>query len=235
MMTTLLRRHPEQYLQKNRFYFGIYSTFVLSDHLIHIVTKLTPGLCELDLGISESFLRKLELGRGDACFGDDDDDIVSRTPPNNYARAHTTHYFKSTPSYAEVRALGVLASPFHVQLALFLMFIRCCASGFRSVKTFLAAPAFCTVFTAFSYYPTTCGLAVSFLSSLKYKCGGCVLPNNSVSLNDTPSPHFHTSTKRRKKNASFNPNTILRGPELVPEKAFSTTTVQCIQVRNLTA
>ena len=86
-------------------------------------------------------------------------------------RADTTHYFKSTPSYAEVwalgRALGVLASPFHIQLALFLMFIRCCASGFRSVKSFLAAPAFCTVFTAFSYYPATCGLAVSSLSSLK--------------------------------------------------------------------
>ena len=81
--------------------------------------------------------------------------------------ARTTHYFKSTPSYAEVWALGVLASPFHVQLAVFLMFIGCCASGARSVKTFLAAPAFCTVFTAFSYYPITCGLAVSSLSSLK--------------------------------------------------------------------
>ena len=87
MMTTLLRKHPEQYLQKNRFLLGIYSTFVLSDHLIHIVTKLTFGLCELDLGISESFLRRLELGRGDACFGDDDD-IVLRTPRTICAHAH---------------------------------------------------------------------------------------------------------------------------------------------------
>ena len=34
-------------------------------------------------------------------------------------------------------------------------------------KAFLAAPACCTVFTAFSYYPTTCGLAVSLPSSLQ--------------------------------------------------------------------
>ena len=118
---------------------GIYNTFVLSDHLIHIVTKLTSGLCELDLGIAESFLRKLELGRGDACFGDDDD-IVLRTPRTICAHTpHTTSNVKSTPSYAEVWALGVWASPFHVQLALFLMFIRCCASGFRSVKNLLGS------------------------------------------------------------------------------------------------
>ena len=47
---------------------GIYNTFVLSDHLIHIVTQLASGLCELDLGISESFLRKLELGLGGRLF-----------------------------------------------------------------------------------------------------------------------------------------------------------------------
>ena len=150
MMTTLLRRHPEQYLQKNCF--TLYLPY-FRDHVIHTVTQLTSGPGELDLGISESFLRKLELGRGDACFVDDDN-IVLRTP-------------RTICTYAEVWALGVWASPFHVQLALFVMFIRCCASGFRSVKSFLAAPAFCTVFTAFSYYPATCGLAVSSLSSLK--------------------------------------------------------------------
>ena len=138
---------------------------MLSDHVIHIVPQLTSGLGELDLGISESFLRKFELGRGTLVSGMMTTLFCGR--PEQYARTHHTHYFKSTPSYAEVWALGVWASPFHVQLALFLMFIRCCASGFRSVKTFLAAPAFCTVFTAFSYYPATCGLAVSSLSSLK--------------------------------------------------------------------
>ena len=44
---------------------------------------------------------------------------------------------------------------------------RCCTSGFGSVKTFLAALAFCTVFTAFAHCPTTCGLAVSSTSSLQ--------------------------------------------------------------------
>ena len=84
------------------------------------------------------------------------------------ARAHTTHQFQSKPSYAEVWALRVLANPSYVQLAfLFLMFIRCCSSGFRSVKTLLAAPAFGTVFIVFSYYPTFWGLEVSSPSSLQ--------------------------------------------------------------------
>ena len=87
MMTTLLRRHPEQYLQKNRFtrylqYFRVVGPSYTYSH------QTTSGLCELDLGISESFLRKLELGRGDACFGDDDD-IVLRTPRT--ICAHTPH------------------------------------------------------------------------------------------------------------------------------------------------
>ena len=47
---------------------GIYSTFVMSDHLI-LVTKPTSGLCELDLGISEGFLRKLEFGWGKLVSG----------------------------------------------------------------------------------------------------------------------------------------------------------------------
>ena len=83
-------------------------------------------------------------------------------------KGHLKHHLKSKPSYAEVWALRMLASPARVQLAsLFLVFIRCCASGFGSVATLFAAPAFCTVFTAFSYYPTTCGLAVSSPSSLQ--------------------------------------------------------------------
>ena len=56
----------------------------------YIVTKPTSGLCELDLGISDGFLRKIELGWGEACFGDDDD-IVSRTPRtiSSHPSAHT--------------------------------------------------------------------------------------------------------------------------------------------------
>ena len=106
------------------------------------------------LGIYSTFAHNPE-----AFFGDDHD-TVSRTPRtiSPHPSAHTTQHFKRKPSYTEVGALGVLANSFHVQLAsLFLMFIKCCASGFRSVKTFLAALAICTVFTTFSYYPTTCG------------------------------------------------------------------------------
>ena len=55
-----------------------------------------------------------------------------------------------------------------------------------------------------------------------------MLPNNSLSPNDTVSPHFHTLHQTKKKcghgviqNASFNPKTIyFRGPELVPEKSL---------------
>ena len=54
MMTTLLRRHPEQNLQKSRF---IWQPF-------YILTKPTSGLCALDHGISEGFRRKLETGWG---------------------------------------------------------------------------------------------------------------------------------------------------------------------------
>ena len=96
---------------------------------------------------------------------------------------HTHHIpLKSKPSYAEVSALGP-ASPSHVQLAsLFLMFGRCCASGFRSVETFLAAPAFCTIFTAFSYYPTTCGLAAASPSSLQFQLLSQVLGPEPLQL-----------------------------------------------------
>ena len=158
-------------------------------------------------------------------------------------RAHTTHYFKSKPSYAEVWALGVSGMPFHVQLvSLALMLIRLCASGFRGVNIFLAAPVLCTVFAAFSYYPTTCGLA--FPVEFEERCGCCVLPNISLSPNNTLSDH--ASIKRRNEcghgvvqNACFDQKTILSGSfgdrSWSPKKAFSNTTVQSIQVRNPTA
>ena len=121
-----------------------------------------------------------------------------------------------------------VGEPPHAQLAsLFLMLVRCCASGFRSVKTFLATPAFCTVFAEFSYYKTTCGLslAVSSASTLKKKCGCCVLPNTSFSPNNTLSEH--ASIKRRKNAvAAWSKTPVLtskpyfRGPELVPGKSL---------------
>ena len=64
MMTTVLRRHPEQCLQKSRF----------TRHVLYFrdvgpsctLTRPTSGLCELDVGISEGFRRKLEIGWGEA-------------------------------------------------------------------------------------------------------------------------------------------------------------------------
>ena len=162
LMTTLLRRHREQYLQKSGF--TRYLQYLRDVGPSCIIAKPTSRLCELDLGISEGFWRKLEIGWGEAFVGDDHP-TVSRTPrtisprPTAHMRAHATLNF-----CAEVWALGVLASPPRLLASLFL--IRCCASSFVSVKTFLAAPAFCTAFTAFSYYPPTCGLAVSSPSSL---------------------------------------------------------------------
>ena len=67
---------------------------MLSDHVIHIVTQLTSGLGELDLGISESFLRKLELGRGTLVSGMMTTLFCGR--PEQYARTHHTLLQKHT-------------------------------------------------------------------------------------------------------------------------------------------
>ena len=157
----------------------------MSDHLIHIVTKLTSGVCELDLGISESKLRKLELGRGDACFGDDDN-IVLRTPRTICAHAPHTLLQKHT-----LLRRGL---------------------GFRGVGDPL---------------PSTAGFVFDVCKML---CFRCVLPNNSLSPNNTVSPHFHTLHQTKKKcghgviqNASFNPKTILSGTGAGPRKKPSAT------------
>ena len=102
----------------------------------YIVTKPTSGLCDPTLGFRRAFGRNSKIGWGEA-FPGDDHDTVSRTPRTispHLARTHHT-VLQKQPSYAKVWASGVLASSSHVQLAsLFLMFIRCCAAGFRSVK-----------------------------------------------------------------------------------------------------
>ena len=67
MMTTLLRRHLEQYLQKSRF--TRYLQCCRDVGPLYIVTRPTSGRCELDLGISEGFLQKLEIGWGEAFLG----------------------------------------------------------------------------------------------------------------------------------------------------------------------
>ena len=127
-----------------------------------------------------------------------------------------------------------MASPFHVHMFV-LMFIRCCAPGFRSVKQILAPPAFCMVFAAFSYYPTTCGLEVSSPSSLKTKVRSLRAPKQQFKLQQhTFRPHFHqTKTKCGRgvvQNASK--NHTFGDRSWSPKNAFSNTTMQSIQVRN---
>ena len=87
-MTTLLRKHPEQNLQRSRF--SRYLQYLRNVGPSYILTKPTSGLCELDLGISEGFRRKLEIGWGEAFFWDDHD-TVSWTPRtiSPHPSAHT--------------------------------------------------------------------------------------------------------------------------------------------------
>ena len=66
MMATLLRRHPEQHLQKSRF--TQYLQYFCDVGPSYIVTKPTSGLGELDIGLWEGFRRKLEIGLGDSSF-----------------------------------------------------------------------------------------------------------------------------------------------------------------------
>ena len=61
-MMTLLRRHPEQYLQKSRLtrYFQYFRDVGPS----YIVTKPTSGLCDSTLGFRRAFCENSKLGGG---------------------------------------------------------------------------------------------------------------------------------------------------------------------------
>ena len=115
------------------------------------------------------FRRKLEIGWGEAFFGDDHD-TVSRKPDqylHTLAREHQTVLQKQT-LLRQPLGFRVLANSSHVQLAsLFLMFIRCCASGFRSIKNLLGSICDLHGICSVSYYPTTSGLAVCLPLSLQ--------------------------------------------------------------------
>ena len=67
MMTTLLHRHPEQYLENSHFtrYLQYFRDVGPSD----VVSKSTSGLCELDLWISEGFGLRLEIELGETFWG----------------------------------------------------------------------------------------------------------------------------------------------------------------------
>ena len=65
---------------------------------------------------------------------------------------------------------------------------------------------------------------------VEFEFGRCVLPSNSLSPNNTVSPHFHSLHQTKKKfghgvirNASFNPKTILSGIGAGPRKKPSAT------------
>ena len=64
MMTTVLRKHNQQYRRKSRFtgYLHNLRDVVLS----HIVATPTSGLCVLNFGVSNGLQRKLEIGWGKA-------------------------------------------------------------------------------------------------------------------------------------------------------------------------
>ena len=67
IMTTLLGRHPEQYLQNNHFTW--YLQYFPDVGPSCVVYKSTSGLCELEFRISEGFGSKRELGLGGAFRG----------------------------------------------------------------------------------------------------------------------------------------------------------------------
>ena len=213
----------------------------------YIVTKPTPycwTFANSTLGFRRAFCENSNLDGGKLVSGMMTTMFHGHPEQYTHTRARTHHTLLQKQILLR-RGLGLrgVGEPLHVQLAFgFLCLKRCCGSGFRSVKTFLAPePAFCTVFTAFSYYATTCDSAVSSPSGSKKKCGRCGLPKNSLSppnMNFSPTlPHFHQTKKRMRsrrgpKTPDLTPKSYFRGPELVPEKAFSKTTQQSIQVRN---
>ena len=65
-MTTLLRRHPEQHLQKSRF--TRFLQYFRDVGPSHIVTNCTLDFASSTLGFGEGFRRKLEIGWGGSLF-----------------------------------------------------------------------------------------------------------------------------------------------------------------------
>ena len=152
MMTTVLRKHTKQYHHKSRF--TRYLRYFRDVGPSHIVTNCTLDFANSTLGFARAFGENSKLGGGKLVLKifarylkylghvvvhccppffssivasggggglHDDVQAASQTP-------------RTTSKTNQVWALRVLASLSHVQLAsLFLMFRRCCASGFGSV------------------------------------------------------------------------------------------------------
>ena len=167
MMTTLSHKHSEQICNR-AVLLAIKSTSVMSGRLIYS-PNLLLDFANSTLRCRKAFGEKSKLGGGS--FLDTDHDTVSRTPrtvPPHPSALILNTTSKNKPSYADVWALKGVGEPLPRTAGIFVFDVyKTLRFRFGSVKGFLTAPAFCTVFTAFSYYPTTCGLAVSSPSSLQ--------------------------------------------------------------------
>ena len=89
-MTTFLRRHREQYLQKSRF--TRHLQYIRDVGPFYIVTKPTPGRCELDLGILEGFRQNLEIGWGEAFFSGMITTVLRGQPEQSLHTLACTHH-----------------------------------------------------------------------------------------------------------------------------------------------
>ena len=101
------------------------------------MTKPTSGLCELDLGISEGFRRKLEDWVGGKLFSGMITTLFRGHPEQYLHTLARTHHTKLLKQTLLCRGLGFrgVASPSHAQLASsFSLFGRCCASGSGVLK-----------------------------------------------------------------------------------------------------
>ena len=144
-MTTLLQT-PRTKSPEKSVVLGISTTCVMSDHLIY-----SPNLL-LDGGLSA----KTRNWVGGKAFSGMITTLFHGHPEqylHTLALACTHHapLQQQTLLRQGLSFKGVCEPLPHTAGIFVVMFLRCCASGFGSVKTFLAAPAFCTVFTAFSY------------------------------------------------------------------------------------
>ena len=90
MMTTVLRKQPEQYLQMSRF--TRYLQYFRDVGPSFVVTKPTSGLCELDLGISEDLRQKLEVGWGGKLFSVIITTLFRRHPDQYHHALARTHH-----------------------------------------------------------------------------------------------------------------------------------------------
>ena len=142
----------------------------MSDHLIYS-PNLLLDFANSTLGFRKTFGENSELVRGKLFSW-----MITtlfRGHPEQYLQtlAHThTHHAPLQRQTLLRRGLGIkgVGEPLPRTAGIFVFDVsKMLRLRLRSVKTFLAAPVFCTLFTAFSYYPTTCGLAVSSPSSFQ--------------------------------------------------------------------